>query len=122
MSPKHFNDVDWENTYVQRDLRDSLADFAAGASAAFDSKVIGVTGTTRAANALNGINVAGRGYVNLNGDVRFVNIAGHEIYHSLEKERPDLHQWFVEQARKFYRDFDGYQAKLNAMIGQDEKP
>ncbi|MFA6904132.1 MAG: hypothetical protein WC236_13735, partial [Gallionellaceae bacterium] len=117
----HFNDESWRNAYVQRDLRDSLAEFAAGARAAFDTEVVGVTGETDAANQLNGVNVSGKMYVNLNGDVSFINTAGHEIFHELERERPDLHQWFKEQARQYYQNFDAYQNKLNALVQDGEQ-
>ena len=50
-------------------------------------------------DVFNGISYGGKIYVNLNANFGFVNIAGHELYQQLEKDRPDLHCWFVEQAR-----------------------
>ena len=97
----HFQDPAWRNAYVQRDLPDSLNAFAKAARAAFGTQVVGITATEPRFNQFNGINYRGTIYVNLDGNRNFINIAGHEIYHSLEKDRPDLHQWFVEQARRY---------------------
>lgn len=63
----YFKDSAWEKAYVQRDMRNTLSEFAAGARAAFDAEVVGVTGEFARANDFNGINVSGTNYVNLNG-------------------------------------------------------
>jgi len=55
---RYFNDDTWSNAYVQRDLRDALDDFAAGARTAFNTEVDGVTVEKEAANPLNGIDVS----------------------------------------------------------------
>lgn len=119
---RYFKNSSWGNAYVQRDLRDALSEFAAGARTAFNAEVVGVTGTTDAANAFNGINVGGVNYVNINGTVSFINTVGHEIYHELERNNPELHQWFVAQARQYYQNFDEYQERLNKLVGKNEAP
>ena len=85
---KHFDNDDWNNAYVTTDLLPSLTNFAEAATAAFGSKVTGIKPTARRFNILNGINYGGTNYINLDGDVSFINIIGHELYHDLEKERP----------------------------------
>jgi hypothetical protein len=82
---------EWENAYVQRTLRDNLNDFAAAAGVAYDTKVIGVKGTTEQADAFNGINVSARSYINLNGGDSFAHTTGHELFHELERNEPELH-------------------------------
>lgn len=119
---RRFGDPAWEHAYVQQDLPDSLAEFAEAARAAFGAEVIGITATDERFDQFNGVHYQGRNFVNLNANVGFVNVAGHEIWHQLKKDRPDLHRWFAQQARAHYRNFGEYQDRLNALVGLDEAP
>ena len=80
-------DENWSKAYVTTDLLPSFKEFAEAATAAFGSKVTGIKPTARRFNILNGINYGGTNYINLDGDVSFINIIGHELYHDLEKQR-----------------------------------
>ena len=119
---RRFGDPAWENAYVQWDLPDSLAEFAEAARAAFGAEIVGFTATDARFDQFNGIHYQGRNFVNLNANVGFVNVAGHEIWHQLRKDRPDLYRWFAHQARAHYRNFGEYQDRLNALVGPDEEP
>ena len=117
-----FQDPSWSNAYVRADLPESLAEFAEAAEAAFGSEIIGITATDGRFDQFNGINLGGRNFINLNADVGFVNITGHELLHQLKRDRPDLYRWFAGQARGHYKNFSTYQSKLNALLSPGEKP
>ena len=119
---RHFNDPSWEGAYVQGDLPDGLAEFAEATRAAFGAEVVGIMPAGKRFDQFNGIHYRGRNYVNLNANVGFVNVAGHELLHQLKKDRPDLYQWFAAQARGHYRNFAEYRDRLNALLGPGEKP
>ena len=88
---KHFDSDDWNNAYVTSDLLSSFTEFAKAVTAAFSSKVTGIKPTEPRFDTFNGINYGGTNYINLDADVSFINITGHELYHDLEKQRPDYH-------------------------------
>ena len=88
---KHFDNHDWNNAYVTADLLSSFTEFAKAVTAAFSSKVTGIKPTEPRFDTFNGINYGGTNYI---------NVTGHEIYHGLERQRPDLHAWLSEQARE----------------------
>ena len=119
---RKFKDLRWERAYVQQDLPDGLAEFAEAARAAFGAEVVGIMPAGKRFDQFNGIHYRGRNYVNLNANVGFVNVAGHELFHQLKKDRPDLYQWFAAQARGHYRNFAEYRDRLNALLGPGEKP
>lgn len=104
---RYFNDEDWSNAYVTTDMLSSLGELAAAAEAAFGGKVEAIKPTAEKFNIFNGINFGGTNYINVDANVGFINIVGHELYHQIEKERPDLHQWFSEQARKYAEKIAG---------------
>ena len=78
------------NAYAQNKLPDPLLGFGKAVEAAFGRRIIGITPTEARFDQFNGINYRGNLYVNLAGNVGFINIAGHELYHQIEKDRPDL--------------------------------
>ena len=119
---RQFQDPSWNNAYVQRDLPESLAEFARAAEAAFGSPIIGITGTEERFDQFNGINAGGRNFVNLNAPHGFAYIAGHELLHQLKRDRPDLYQWFAGQAKAHYKNLPAYKAKLDKLIQPGEKP
>lgn len=118
---RYFNNPDWSNAYVQRDLPDSLDEFAKAASAAFNAQIIGISPTDSRFNQFNGINYGGKEYVNLDANVSFINIAGHEIGHTIESNNPALYAWFAQQAKPYLRNFDEYQNKLNSLLKEGEE-
>jgi hypothetical protein len=117
---RHFKSPSWSNAYVQQDLPDALAEYAEAARAAFGTEVIGVLPSEPRFDQFKGVNFGGRHYINLRGDRGFVNITGHELFHQLKRDRPDLYRWFAGQARGHYKDFQGYQDKLNALLAKGE--
>jgi len=74
---KHFDET-WSNEYEQTDLPNSLAEFAKGAEAAYGAKITAIRPTSRRGSAFNGVNVGGRNFINVESDVSFINITGHE--------------------------------------------
>lgn len=116
----HLKDDSWSNAYEQVDLPDTLSEYAAAASAAFDAPIVAIRPTDARFDQFNGINVARRNYVNVEKDISFINIAGHEIYHDIERNRPDLHAWLVKQATQHFKGLDAYRDKLNAVVGENE--
>lgn len=119
---RHLNDDTWENAYAQNKLPDSLLGFGEAVEAAFGSRIIGITPKEARFDQFNGINYGGNLYINLAGDVGFANVVGHELYHQIEKDRPDLHAWFSEQARKHYHSLPEYQAMLDSLQMEGEDP
>ena len=120
MSRAFGNDPAWRNAYVRQNLPEALSDVADGTKAAFGVEVIGVTGTTPQSNSFNGINYGGKLYVNLNSNVGYTNVIGHELYHEIAKKRPDLHQWFKAQAEKHFSGIPEYRAKYESSLGKNE--
>lgn len=119
---RYFKNDEWLNAYAQNKLHDSLSGIREAVASGFDKELVGITATDERFDIFNGINYGGKFYINLNSSVGFINITGHELYHQIEKDRPDLHSWFVEQARKHFQNFPEYQRKLNASIKPGESP
>lgn len=61
-------------------------------------------------------------YVNTRAETNLTTIAGHELYHTLERARPDLHKWFKTQLQKQLKDFGAYHKNLNKKLKKGEKP
>ena len=49
-----------------------------------------------------------------------MQVAGHELWHSIERDRPDLIAWYRDNSRQFYKDFQRYKANLNQLLMPDE--
>lgn len=118
----YFNDASWENAYVQSELPDALSGIREAIESGFGVQVAAIQPTARRFNVFNGINYGGTNFINLNANTEFINTVGHELYHDLERDRPDLHQWFREQASQYYQGLDAYKDKLNALLLTGEKP
>jgi hypothetical protein len=56
-------------------LPDTLSEYAAGASAAFATKIVAIRPTTTRFDHFNGINVGRANYVNVNADASFIYTA-----------------------------------------------
>ena len=119
---RYFGDKSWENAYVQVELPDALSQFREAVAAGFGRELVGVIGRTRGSRAINGVNYQGKLYLNVNADVGFVQLGGHELLHQLKRDRPDLYRWFAGQARGYYKNFSTYQDKLNALLKPGESP
>jgi hypothetical protein len=121
---RYFGDKSWENAYVQVELPDALSGLREAVATGFGRELVGVFGRTRGSRAINGVNYQGKLYlnVNVNADVGFVQLGGHELLHQLKRDRPDLYRWFAGQARGYYKNFSAYQDKLNALLKPGESP
>lgn len=119
---RYFGDKSWENAYVQVELPDALSGFREAIAVGFGRELVGVFGRTRGSRAINGINYQGKLYLNVNADVGFVQLGGHELLHQLKRDRPDLYRWFAGQARVYYKNLSAYQDKLNALLKPGENP
>lgn len=90
---------------------------------AFGKRVVLVAAAPGNRDVFNGFQILSRPndvFVNVNARVGFVNIAGHELWHSIERQRPDLIAWYREQSRGFYKDLPGYPDRLNALLTRPE--
>ena len=70
-------DENWSKAYVTTDLLPSFKEFAEATKAAFGTKITAIKSTEPRFNIFNGINYGGTNYINLDGDVSFINIIGH---------------------------------------------
>lgn len=117
----YFKDDTWENAYVQNTLPDALHGIREAVKSGFDKELVGITPTEQRFDGFDGVNYGGYSFINLNTERGFINIAGHELFHSLEKERPDLHAWFKEQAQQYYKKLESYRQGLNARLAKGEQ-
>lgn len=91
---------------------------------AFGKRVVPVAAAPGNRDVFNGFQIPSRPndvFVNVNARVGFVNIAGHELWHSIERQRPDLIAWYREQSRGFYKDLPAYRDRLNALLQAGER-
>ncbi|NTV13957.1 MAG: hypothetical protein HGA96_08535 [Desulfobulbaceae bacterium] len=70
---------------MQNKLDDSVHGFGAAVKAAFGKTVVGITPTGPDFNDFRGINYGGNLYVNLASNGGFINIAGCQLYHQIER-------------------------------------
>lgn len=117
---RYLKDTAWENAYAPGELHDTLSAIGEALEVGFGVRVIPIHPTAKRFDVFNGVHFAGNIYVNTQADVGFANIAGHELFHELKRKRPDLFQWFAEQSRQYYKDFDAYQKKLNSLLQDGE--
>ena len=90
---------DWNNAYEAVKLPDALSGVREAIQTAFGRDVRPVAPTAAKFNIFNGVYLASQPdavYVNVAADVGFVNIAGHEPWHSIGRVRPDLIDWFQQ--------------------------
>lgn len=113
---RYHKNEQWRNAYVEVGLRNDVSEIGKAIQAGFGKEVVGVLPTEERFNLFTGINYGGRIYVNAAGKVGFVNIAGHELYHQIAFDRPDLHEWFALKARAYYHNLPEYQAKINKAV------
>lgn len=90
--------------------------------AAFGRRVVFVQPKPGTPNLFNGFQVNGSGdlYVNGESNVGFVQIAGHELWHTIQRTRPDLIKWYRQQSRQYHKDLPGYRDRLNTLLEPGE--
>ena len=89
----------WGNAYEAVELPDSFSGIQKAIRAAFGRDLRAVAPTAERFDAFNGIYVGGEVYVSTTADSGFVQIDGHELYHHIERARPDLIRWYVQRIR-----------------------
>ena len=116
---------DWRNAYEAVELPDSLSGIREAFQAAFGRDIRPVAPTDKRFDFFNGIYIPSQPravYVNVNNNVGFVTIAGHELWHDIKRSRPELIAWYREVAKDYYKDVDQYQARMNALLQDGENP
>jgi hypothetical protein len=71
----HFKDDSWSYAYAQIDMPDTLSKYAAGASAAFATKIVAIRPTGSEFDQFYGINANGTNFVIVDANVSFNNAA-----------------------------------------------
>lgn len=108
----------WRNACEAVELSDALSGIREAFQAAFGRDVRPVAPTNSAFDQFNGIYIPSEPktvFVNLASNVDFVTIAGHELWHAIERDRPDLIGWYRSVAAPYYKNFPEYQDKLNKL-------
>jgi len=116
---------EWSNAYAQATLPDTFSGIREAFQAAFGRDVRPVAPTNSAFDQFNGIYIPSRPndiYVNVAATPNFLAVAGHELWHSIRRSRPDLIEWYRSVAAPYYKNFPEYQRKLNALLQDGEKP
>lgn len=121
---KYFGD-DWSNSFESVDVPDTLFAYKQEVKVAFGTELRFVSPTNDDFDIFAGVqlpNSPNSIYVNARAETSLATIAGHEIYHTLERQRPDLHAWFKTQAKQYLKDFGAYHKNLNAKLKDGEIP
>lgn len=90
---------------------------------AFGRRIVFVQPRPGTTSVFNGFQVNGSGdlYVNGASNVGFVQIAGHELWHSIQRSRPDLIDWYRQQSRQYYKNLPAYRDRLNQFLEPGEQ-
>lgn len=120
---KYFDDT-WSDSYESVDVPDTLSQFREEIKVAFGKELRYVRPTDEKFNIFGGVQIPGSPnaiYVNARSNSNLTTIAGHELYHTLERSRPDLHKWFRKQAVQYIQNFGTYRQNLNSKLAKGEK-
>lgn len=115
---------EWGNAYETVDVPDALVAYKEEIQTAFGRDVRFVAPTAERFNIFNGVQIPSAPkavYVNAEAEVNLTAIAGHELYHTIERTRPDLHKFFKEEAKEYFVNFPEYKARLNKYLQNGEK-
>jgi N12 class adenine-specific DNA methylase/predicted kinase/predicted RNA methylase len=121
---KYFG-ADWSNSFESVDVPDTLLAYKQEIKTAFGKELRYVSPTSEKFDIFAGVqlpNSPNSIYVNARAETNLTTIAGHELYHALERSRPDLHNWFKKEAEKYIQDFGAYHENLNKKLQEGEKP
>lgn len=114
----------WSNAYESVELPNALSGIGQEIQAVFGRDVRPVAPTATKFDIFNGVNLPGRPndiFVNVGGNVGFIQVAGHELWHTIARERPDLIKWYRSVAQPYYKDLPLYQANLNSLLQPGEQ-
>lgn len=114
---------EWSKAFESVTLPDAFSGIGEAIQTAFGRKIRPIAATGKEFDIFDGVYLpsgSGSIYVNVDAQVGFVNIAGHELLHDLKRSRPDLYGWLTEQAGDYLQDFPAYKAKLNKLLQDGE--
>lgn len=120
---KYFRHQKWSDAFEAVDVPNALSSFAEEVKTAFGTNVQYVAPRSEKYNIFLGVqlpSIANTIFVNATSQVNMTTIAGHEIYHVIEKTRPDLHEWFKTQAEQYFQNVKEYRDRLNSMVQEGE--
>lgn len=120
----YFADSKWEQAYVPDTLQQDDGEIAQVLETIFGRRVVPVRPTGPDVDIFDGVRIPSNSdavYVNTQGRVDFVNVAGHELFHDLVKRRPDLYDWYTENVSGYLTGLPAYQKKLNGLLQPGEK-
>ena len=106
---------DWNNAYEAVKLPDALSGVREAIQTAFGRDIRPVAPTEAKFDIFNGVYIPSQPnavYVNVAANVGFINIAGHELWHAIKRQRPDLVKWYRAESRQFYKDLPAYRTRL----------
>lgn len=121
---KYFGD-NWSDSFESVDVPDTLLAYKQEIKTAFGKELRFVSPTSDEFDIFSGVQLPKSPdaiYVNARAEENLTTIAGHEIYHTLERSRPDLHSWFKSQAKQHLVNFGTYHKNLNDKLQKGEKP
>ena len=114
----------WRNAYAAVALPDAVSGIREALQAAFGRNIRPVAPTAAEFDLFNGVYLPNRPndiFVNVAAKPDFIAIAGHELWHSIKRDRPDLIAWYRGVAAEHYKDLDAYQDRLNKLLQPGEK-
>jgi len=110
----------WNDAYYQSELPDSLSGLDEAVKKAFGREIVFVTPTDDRFNIFNGVYIGGNTlFINSASNTGFINIVGHELYHDIERTRPDLIDWFGKKAKAYIQNLPEYQELLNKLVPEE---
>ena len=123
---RQFSNPAWQNAYQATALPSELAGLRAEFQAAFGRTIRPVLPTSPEFDCYGGVYLPehpGEVFVNLRQPVDFLQLAGHEMLHDIKRTRPDLYNWFIEQADSYLVNVEDYRERLNRFAtATGEKP
>jgi hypothetical protein len=93
--------AEWTNAYEAIELPDALSGIRQAFQVAFGRDVRPVAPTAARFDIFNGVYLPSQPqtvFVNTQAKPGFVQVAGHELWHAIERDRPDLIAWYCSAA------------------------
>lgn len=115
---RQFDNPAWQNAYQATALPPVLAGLRDEFQAAFGRTIRPVLPTEEQFDCYGGVYLSehpGEVFVNVRQPVNFLQLAGHEMLHDIKRTRPDLYDWFIQQAERYLVNVEGYQERLNRL-------
>jgi hypothetical protein len=113
-----YRSVNWGRGSAASDVRQAFR-------AAFGASIEFVQSDTGGPLLFNGFNISEQPstlFVNVDGNVNFISISGHELWHNIQRQRPDLIEWYRENSRQYYKDLRLIKPGSTAYCSPVKKP